>query len=43
MYYVRGTLNLALENPEACIENLDKAIDKSDDNIASYYFIRGMA
>ncbi len=40
---MKWTINLALDYTKACIEDLGKAIDKYDDNMPTYYFIRGMA
>jgi hypothetical protein len=35
---MKGTLNLALENTKACIEDIEKAIDKSDEQYANLLF-----
>ncbi len=41
--YHLGLLKLALGNAADCVADLDKAIEKSDENVAKYFYTRGLA
>lgn len=43
LYYHKGVVNFALGNTNDCINDLEKAIDKSEDNIPQYFYVKGLA
>jgi Tfp pilus assembly protein PilF len=42
LYFVRGILNFFLGRTAQASADLEKAIDKSEDNIAEYFYVRGL-
>lgn len=42
VYFYRALVLLFLKRFEESTEDIEKAIDKSDDNFANYYFLRGL-
>jgi tetratricopeptide (TPR) repeat protein len=42
VYFSRALVLLFLKRFEDSAEDIEKAIDKSDDNFANYYFLRGL-
>lgn len=42
MYYYRGLIYLYLGMNVEAIDDVDKAIEKSEDNVAKYFFLRAL-
>ena len=42
MYYYRGLIYLYLGMNAEAIDDVDKAIEKSEDNIAKYFYLRAL-
>ena len=42
IYYHRAVLLLYLNEFEASVTDIDKAIEKSEDNIPKYFYLRGL-
>lgn len=43
LFYYRGLLQFALNDKFSCVQELEKAIEKSEDNIPKYFYLRGLA
>ena len=43
LFYHRGLLKFALAKPQDSIQDFEKAIEKSEDNVAKYFYVRGLA
>jgi tetratricopeptide (TPR) repeat protein len=43
LLYHYAILKFAMGYQQDCIQDLDKAIEKSEDNIPKYFFLRGLA
>lgn len=41
--YHIGLIKFVLDRPYDCIADLDKAMEKSEDNIPKYFYCRGLA
>jgi len=42
LYYVRSIIKAGLEEFESAVNDIDKAIEKSEDNIPKYFYLRGL-
>lgn len=43
LYFYKGIMNLAIRNVSQSILNVEKAIEKSEDNIPGYFYVKGLA
>lgn len=42
MYYHRAVVNLYVNDFDKAVADIDKAIEKSEDNIPRYFYLRGL-
>lgn len=42
LYYVRSIIKAGLEDYDSSIADIDKAIEKSEDNVPKYFYLRGL-
>ena len=42
VYYLKSILMFCLKEYEESLADLEKAIDKSEDNVAGHFYVRGL-